>query len=128
VAGGADAPRTLLVPLGVELLSDLCATVNPAFDSGIFFTARHVFLFGAAEVGGPDVPVISTSDSLPIEESEENSLSSFASWRSSAAMAVSLLGSPSGRGAGDQYTKTLAYRKYELYHNPMGVVGKTKQK
>ena len=33
VAGGADAPRTLLVPLGVELLSNLCTAVNPAFDS-----------------------------------------------------------------------------------------------
>jgi len=122
VAGGAYAPRTLLVPSGVELLSDLCPTVNPAFGSGIFFMARHVFLFRAAEVGGPEVPVISTSDSLPTEESEENSLSS------SAGMAISLLGSPSGRGAGDQYTKTLAYRKSELYHNPTGAVGKHKEK
>jgi len=114
--------------LEVELLSDLCATVNPTFGSGIFFMARHVFLFRAAEVGGPEVPVISTFDSLPTEESEENSLSSSAGWHSSAGMAVSLLGSPSGRGAGDQYTKTLAYRKSELYHNPTGAVGKTKQK
>jgi len=114
--------------LGVELLSDFSATVNPAFNSGIFFMARHVFLFGVAEDGGPEVPVISTSDSLPTEESEENSLSSSAGWRSSAGMAVSLLGSPSGRGTGDQYTKILAYRKSKLYHNPTGAIGKTKQK
>ena len=78
VAWGADSPRTLLAPLGVELLSDLCAAVNPAFDSGIFFTARRVFLLGAAEDGGPEAPVISTSDSLPTEESEEKSISSSA--------------------------------------------------
>ena len=76
VAGGADAPQTLLVPLVVELLSDLCTAVNPAFDSGIFLTVRRVFLLEAAEDGGPEAPVISTSDSLPTEESEENSISS----------------------------------------------------
>jgi len=66
----------LLVPLRVELLSDCCAAANPAFDSGIFFMARRVFLLWAAEVGGPEAPVITTSDSLPTEESEENSISS----------------------------------------------------
>jgi len=54
----------LLVPLGVELLSDLCAAVNPAFDSRIFLTVRRVFLLGATDDGGPEAPVISTSDSL----------------------------------------------------------------
>jgi len=53
--------------LGVELLNDLRAAVNPAFDSGIIFTALRVFLFGAAMVSGPEVPIISTSDSLPTE-------------------------------------------------------------
>ena len=75
--------------------------------------ARRVFLLGAATVGGPEAPVISTSDSLPTEESEENSISS-AGWRSSAGAAASLPGSPSGRGAGDQYSKTLAYRSSDL--------------
>ena len=56
-AWGADAPRILLVPLGVELLSDLCAAVNPTFDSEIFFVAWRVFLLGAADVGGPEAPV-----------------------------------------------------------------------
>jgi len=40
--------------------------------------ARRIFLLGAADDGGPEVPVISTSDSLPTEESEENSISSSA--------------------------------------------------
>ena len=101
VAGGADAPRTLLVPLGVELLSNLCVAINPAFDSEIFLTAWHVFLFGAAEGGGPEVLVISTSDLLPMEELEENSISSSASLRSSAGAATSLPGSPTGRGVGE---------------------------
>ena len=52
VMGGADARRTLLIPLGVELLNDLCTAVNLAFNSGIFFTAWRVFLFGVAAVGG----------------------------------------------------------------------------
>ena len=69
----------MLVPLGVELLSDLCAAVNPAFDSRIFLTVRRVFLLEAAEDGGPEAPVISTSDSLSSEESEDNSTSSSAS-------------------------------------------------
>jgi hypothetical protein len=114
--------------LGVELLSDLYAAVKPAFDSGIFFTMRCTFLLGAAEVGGPEVSVLSTSDSLPTEESEENSMSSSVGWRSSAGVVISLPGSPSGRGVGDQYSKTLAYRRSELHHNPMGAVGETEQK
>jgi hypothetical protein len=73
----------LLVPLGVELLSDLCAIVNPVFHSGIFFTAQNIFLLGVTDEGTPEAPVISTSDSLPTEESEENSISSSADWRSS---------------------------------------------
>jgi len=68
----------LLVPIGVELLSVYCAAANPAFDSRIFFTARRIFLLGAADDGGPEAPVISTSDSLPTEESEDNSISSSA--------------------------------------------------
>ena len=68
----------MLVPLRVELLSDCCTTINPAFNSGIFFMARLDFLLGAANDGGPEAPVISTSDSLPTEESEENSTSSSA--------------------------------------------------
>ena len=67
-----------------------------------------VFLLGAADDGGHEAPVISTSDSLPTEESEENSTSSSASWHSSVGAAASFPGSPSGRGAGDQYSKTLA--------------------
>ena len=118
----------MLVPLGVELLNDLCAAVNPVFDSGIFFMAWHIFLLGEAEVGGPEAPVISTSDSLPMEELEENSVSSSAGWRSSTGAAVSLPGSPSGRGAGDQYSKTLACKGSELRYNPTGVLGKTEQK
>ena len=117
----------MLVPLGIELLNDLYAVVNPAFDSGIFFTARRIFLLGAAEVGGPEAPMISTSDSLPMEELEENSVSSSAGWCSSTGAAVSLPGSPSGRGAGDQYSKTLACKESELYHNPTGAVGKTEE-
>ena len=99
--------------MGVELLSDLCAAVNPAFDSRIFLTVRRVFLLEAAEDGGPEAPVISTSDSLPTEESE-NSISSSTDWRSSAGAGASLPGSPSGRGAGDQYSKTLACKESEL--------------
>ena len=102
--------------MGVKLLSDLCATVNPAF------------LLGAADDGSPEAPVMSTSDSLPTEELEENSASSSAGWCSSAGAVVSFPGSPSGRGAGDQYSKTLAYRRSELCHNPRGAVGKTVQK
>jgi hypothetical protein len=64
--------------LRVELFSDCCAALNPAFDSGIFFTAQRVFLLGATDDGGPEAPVISISDSLPTEESEENSISSSA--------------------------------------------------
>ena len=128
MAGGADAPRTLLVPLWVELLSDYCAAANPAFDSEIFFMARCVFLLGAADDGGPEAPVISTSDSLPLEESEDNSTSSSTGWRSSAGAVASLPGSPSGRGQGDQYSKTLAYRRSELCYNPTGAVRKTEQK
>jgi hypothetical protein len=45
----------LLVPFGVEFHSDLCATVNPAFDSRIFFMARRDFLLRAADDGGPEV-------------------------------------------------------------------------
>ena len=127
-SGGADAPRTLPAPLQGELLSDLCNAVNPAFDSGIFFTARRVFLLGLVAVGGPEAPVISTSDSLLTEESEENSSLSFAGFRSSASSAVSLLGPPSGRRVGDQNSRTLAYRNFELCHNPTGAVGKTEQK
>jgi hypothetical protein len=57
----------LLVLLRVKLLSNCCAAVNPTFDSGVFLTARCVFLLGAADDGGPEAPVISTSDSLPTE-------------------------------------------------------------
>ena len=74
----------------------------------------RVFLLGAADDGDLEAPVISTSDSLPTEESEENSISSSAGWRSSVGAAASLPGSPSGRGAGDQYSKTLAYRSSDL--------------
>ena len=112
----------------VELLSALCAAVNPAFNSGIFFTARSVFLLEAAKDSGPEAPVISTSDSLPMEESVENSISSSAGWRSSAGAAASFPGYPSGRGAGDQYSKTLACRRSELCYNPMGALGKTELK
>ena len=111
----------------VKLPSARCAAVNPAFDSRIFFTARHVFLLGAADDGGPEAPVISTSDSLPLEESEENSTSSSTGWRSSAGAVASLPGSPSGRGQGDQYSKTLAYRRSELCHNPTGALIKIEQ-
>ena len=126
VAGGADASRTLLIPLWVRLLSDCCTAANPAFDSGIFFTARCVFLLGAADDGGPEALVISTSNSLPTEESEENSISS-AGWRSSAGAAASLPGSPSGRGVGDQYSKTLACKGSELCYNPTGALGKIEE-
>ena len=68
----------MLVPLQVELFNDYCTAVNPAFDSGIFFMARRIFLLGAADDSGPEAPVISTSDSLPTEESEENSICSSA--------------------------------------------------
>ena len=37
-------------------------------------------------------------------------------------------GCPSGRGAGDQYSMTLACRESELCHNPTGAVGKIEQK
>ena len=36
VVGGANAPRTLLVPFRVELLSVCHAAAHPAFDSRIF--------------------------------------------------------------------------------------------
>ena len=74
--------------MGVELLTDHCAAVNPAFDSGIFFTMRCVFLLGAAAVGGPEALVISTFDSLPTEESEANSIPSSAGLCSSVGAAV----------------------------------------
>jgi hypothetical protein len=64
--------------LRVKLLSDCCATANPAFDSRIFFTARRVFLLGVANDSSPEGSVISISDSLATEESEENSISSSA--------------------------------------------------
>ena len=101
VAGGAGAPRTLLAPLQVELFSTCYATANPAFDSWIFLMVWRVFLHRAANSGSPEAPVISTSGSLPTEESEENSASSSAGWRSSAGAASSFPVSPSGRGAGD---------------------------
>ena len=113
--------------MGVELLTDRCAAVNPTFDSGIFFTVRCVFILGAAAVGGPEAPVISASDSLTTEESGENSMSSSAGWCSSAGVAISLPGSPLGRGARDQNSKTLACRRSELHHNPTGAVGKTEK-
>ena len=125
---GSPGSQTLLVPLGVELLNDLCAAVNPAFDSRIFFMMRRVFLLGAAEVGGLKAPVIFTSDSLPTEESEENSAFSSASSQSLAGEAAFFSGSPSGRGVGDQYSKTLAYKSTELLYNPMGALGKTEKK
>ena len=78
VAGVDDAPRTLLAPFRVELLSVCCAAANPAFNSLIFLMAWRVFLFRAADGGGPEAPVISTSGSLPMEESEVNSASSSA--------------------------------------------------
>ena len=84
----------------------------------------RIFLFRAAAVGGLEVLVISTSDSLPTEESEENSISSSAGLCSSVGVAASLPGSPSCRGAGDQYSKTLACSKFQLCHNPTGVVEK----
>ena len=118
----------MLVPLRVELLSDCCTTINPAFNSGIFLTGRCVFLLGAADDGGPEAPVISTSDSLPTEDSEENSISSSAGWRSSAGAAASFPGSPSGREAGDKYSKTLACKGSKLCHNPTGAVEKIEQK
>ena len=104
VAGGADAPRTLLAPFRVELLSVSCAAANPAFNSWIFLMAQHVFLLRAVDGGSLEAPVISTSGSLPTEELEENSASSSAGWRSSVGAAASFPGSPSGRGAGDQYS------------------------
>ena len=124
MSGGTDAPRTLLAPLGVELLVAHSATVNPAYESGIFFTVRRIFLLGPVAVCGPDASVISTSDSLPMEESEENSISSPACSLSPAGPAIYFTGSPSGRGAGDQNPRTLACRDSELCHNPMGAVGK----
>ena len=113
------------VSLRVELHSDCCATVNPAFDSGIFLMARRVFFLGAADDGGPEALVISTSELLPTEESEENSISSSTGWRSSAGVAASLPGSPSGRGVGDQYSKTLACKGFELCYNPTCALEKT---
>ena len=89
---------------------------------------RRVFLPRVTDGGGPEAPVISTSGSLPTEESEENSASSSAGWRSSAGVAASFPGSPSGRGAGDQYSKTSAYKRDELLYNPTGALRKTEQK
>ena len=83
MAGGADAPRTLLAPFQVELLNVCCAATNLAFDSWIFLMARRVFLLRAADGGGPEAAVISTSGSLPM------------------GAAASLPGSPLGRGVGD---------------------------
>ena len=94
-------PRTLLIPFWVELLSVCCAAANPAFDSRIFLMVWHVFLLRVVGGSGPEAPVISTSGSLPTEESEENSVSSSAGWCSSARAAASFPRSPSGRGAGD---------------------------
>ena len=88
----------------------------------------RVFLFRAADCGGPEAPVISTSGSLPTEESEENSASSSAGWRSSAGAAASFPGSPSGRGAGDQYSKILACSGAELLYNPTGALRKNRAK
>ena len=124
---GTDAPRNLLAPFQVELLSVCCTADNPAFESWIFLTVRRIFLLRAADGGGPEAPVISTSGSLPMEESEENLASSSASWCSSAGAAASFPGSPSSRGAGDQYSKTLAYRRSELCHNPTGALIKIEQ-
>ena len=115
VAGGADAPRTLLAPLRVELFSACCAAANPAFDSWIFLTARRVFLPRAADGGGPEAPVISTSGSLPTEESKENSASSSLGWRSSAGAAASFPGSPSGRGAGSSTPRLWPAREPSCY-------------
>ena len=123
MTGGADAPRTLLAPFRVELLSVYCAAANSAFDSWIFLMARRVFLLRAADGGGPESPVISTSGSLPMEESEENSASSTAGWRNSTVAAASYTGSPSGRGAGDQYSKALACNGSELCYKSMGASG-----
>jgi hypothetical protein len=39
-----------------------------------------------------------------------------------------LPGSPSGRGAGDQYSKTLACKGSALCYDPMGAFGKIEQK
>jgi hypothetical protein len=128
VAGGTDAPRTLLALLRVELFNACCTAASPTFDSWIFFTVQCVFLPRAADGGGPEAPVISTSSSLPTEESEENSASSSASYCSSAGAAASFLGSPSGRGAGDQYSKTLACKRAGLLYIPTGALGKTEQK
>ena len=128
VAGGANAPRTLLAPFRVELLSVYCTAADPAFNSWIFLMARRDFLLRAADGSGLEAPVTSTSGSLPMEESEENSASSSAGWRSSAGAAASFRGSLSGGGAGDQYSKTLAYRRSELCYNPTGTLGKIEQK
>ena len=124
VVGGADAPQTLLAPFRVELLCVCCTTANPAFDSWIFLMGWHVFVLKAADGGGPEAPVISTSGSLP---TEENSASSSAGWRSSAGAVASFPGSPSSRGARDQYSKTLACKIFELYYIQMGVVGKIEE-
>ena len=121
-------PRTLLARFRVELLSVCCAAANPAFNSWIFLMARRDFLLRAADGGSPEAPVISTSGSLPTEESEENSASSSASWRSSAGAAASFPGSPSGREAGDKYSKTLACRRTELLYNPTGALRKNRAK
>ena len=111
----------MLVPLRVELLSDCCTTINPAFDSGIFLTGRCVFLLGATDDGGPEAPVISTSDSLPTEESEENSISSSAGWQLDGGGGI-FARVPLRQRSGGPILQDLGLQKSELFHNPMGAV------
>ena len=117
----------MLVPLWVELLSDCCAAANPAFDSEIFFMARCVFLLGAADDGGPEAPVISTSNSLPTEESEENSISSSAGWQLSGGGGI-FARVPLRQRSEGPIRQDLGLQKSELFHNPTGAVKKTEQK
>ena len=105
-SGASSAPSSSLPDLEAVAEPPLdLGLLKPALEAGIFLTA-HLLRLGA--VGGALTPTTSTSDPSPMDESDDTSRSAASGFFRSAGAAVSYPASPSGRGAGDQNSRTFS--------------------
>ena len=111
-SGASSAPSFSLPDLESAVEPPLGgALLKPIWEAGIFLTTRLLCL-GAA--GGALTPTTSTSDPSPMDESDDTSKSATSGSFRSAGVVAFFPTSPSGRGAGDLYSNTFAYKDEDV--------------
>ena len=87
----------------------------PAFEAETFRMARLLLHCpGADGLGGTVAPTTSMSDSPQMDESDDTSKSATSGSFRSAGVVAFFPTSPSGRGAGDLYSNTFAYKDEDV--------------